>query len=425
MPAGVRSPYQEIVSLSEAATCAPSAFTGLIATAPQSIQREAWSQLDRRNLKVREWQRTALDLFAASVRGDLPRTLADSILGHLPDHLGWGHHRGCPLGTAGTPMFFRTDQAADGTILEVQCPGSLWGVHEILSEFYAGAGLLDAHRIVPLSARFVSEVRTRIGAQPVIHHLLDNSSHPAGERFFIQRARRTALYFGYDLDIRPQDCNFVRGHDFFSLMTENFSSERRRRLAAGEPIYDLPPIVLFDQKLLLSFPFSSDTREHFDDATRKLFPHTTLVTPRGLQLEDGGSPTLEQFAALPRARRGYFLKYAGSDVARNWGSRAVFHLGKLSSEACERRLREVTSGWAWGERWIVQKEQSSEEQISFTTREGGIETTSEHSKHSVFYGPGGAMAVLIMFESFFKVHGSTETITTIGVSEDCMAQVDA
>lgn len=111
-------------------------------------------------------------------------------------------------------------------------------------------------------------------------------------------------------------------------------------------------------------------------------------------------------------------------MTRNWGSRAVFHLGKLSREACERRLREVTSEWAAGERWIVQKEQSSVEQVSFVRRDGGIETTSEHSKHSVFYGPGGAMAVLIMFESFFKVHGSTETITTIGIPEDCMTQVE-
>ncbi len=418
MTVSLSNPYQNIVSLSEEAMCAPSAFTGLVATTPRSIPRGTWSQFDRRNQKVREWQRTALELFAASVRGDLPRTLADSVLGHLPAHVGWDHHRRCPLLTAGTPTLFRTDQAADGTVLEVQCPGSLWGVHEILSEFYAGAGFLDARRIVPLSDRFISEVRTRVGAAPIIHHLLDNSSHPAGERFFIQRARRTARYFGYDLDVKPQDCNFVRAHDFFSLMVENFSSERQLRLAAGEPIYDLPPIVLFDQKLLLTLPFSTDTREHFDHETRELFPYTTLVTPSGLQLEDGGSPTLEQFAALPRARRGYFLKYAGSDVARNWGSRAVFHLGKLSHEACERRLHEVTTGWAAGERWIVQKEQSSEEQVSFVAREGGIETTSAHSKHSVFCGPGGAMAVLIMFERFYKVHGSTETITTIGVPED-------
>lgn len=424
MLVNVSNPYQDIVSLSEAATCAPSAFTGLVATTPRSISRETWSEFNRRNQKIREWQRTALELFAASVRGDLPRTLADAVLSHLPDHFGWKHHRQCILETAGTPMFFRTDQAADGTVLEVQCPASLWGVHEILSEFYAGAGLLDARCIVPLSDRFVSDVRNRLGVTPVIHHLLDNSSHPAGERFFIQRARRTARYFGYDLDVRPQDCNFVRGHDFFALMVENFSSERRQRLAAGEPIYDLPPVVLFDQKLLLTLPFASDTREHFDDETRELFPYTALVTPSGLWLEDGASLTLEKFAALPRARRKYFLKYAGSDVARNWGSRAVFHLGKLSREACERRLREVTSEWATGERWVVQKEQSSVEPVSFITREGEIETTSAHSKHSVYYGPGGAMAILIMFEGFFKVHGSTETIMTIGIPEDCIAQVE-
>jgi hypothetical protein len=251
-----------------------------------------------------------------------------------------------------------------------------------------------------------------------VHHLLDNSSHPAGERFFIQRARRGARYFGFDTGIRQPQCNFVRAHDFLALLSENFAAERIERLIAGDSVYDLPPVALFDQKLLLAFPFWKETREHFTDDVRALFPYTTVLTPGGLTLQDGGWVTIEQFAALSRRERAFFLKYAGSDVGRNWGSRAVFHMGKLSRRACEERLRDALERYDLGERWILQAECDSEEGVSFITRAGGFETARGHSKHSFFYGPTGPLGKLLMFEEFYKVHGSSDTVTTIGLPPD-------
>jgi hypothetical protein len=407
--------YARIVALSEEVSRSPATFSGLIASAPPRIPPARWASFQARHEVLRAWHRTSLELLAASVRGEMPRTVAASLLDHLPDHVGWQHHRQLPLRAVGTPVFFRTDQTADGTVLEVQCPGSLWGVHEILLEFYADAGAEEARRATPLSARFTAALRDHLGADPIVHHLLDNSSHPAGERFFIQRARRDVAYFGFDAGVRPHDCNFVRGHDFLALLAENFAGERIRRLAGGESVYDLPPVAPFDQKLLLALPFWDETRAHFSDVVRALFPYTTVVTPEGLTLESGEWITLERFATLPRRHRAYFLKYAGSDVARNWGSRAVYHLGKLSSAACRARLEATVEWYAAGERWIVQGECASEEDVSFITREGAVATTAAHSKHSVFYGPHGALGVLMMFEDFYKVHGSAETITTLGI----------
>jgi hypothetical protein len=411
--------YARIAALSEAATRSPAAFSGLIASTPRLVPPEKWASLHSRNKILRMWHHTSLELFARSVLGEMPRTIAASLLDHLPDHVGWQHHRSLPLRDIGTPAFFRTDQAEDGTVLEVQCPGSLWGVHEILREFYADSGCESARRATPLSVGFTAELRNRCGnTEPIVHHLLDNSSHPAGERFFIQRARRGALYFGFDNGVRPQDCNFVRAHDFLALLAENFAGERIRRLIEGESVYDLPPVALFDQKLLLAFPFWDETREYFCDAVRDLFPYTTVLTADGLRLESGDWVTLEQFAALPRSRRNFFLKYAGTDVTRNWGSRAVFHLGKLSHQACEAQLRAATGRYEKGERWILQHERVIEEEVSFIPRFGGIETIWAHSKHSVFYGPTGALGTLIMFERFYKVHGSCDTVTTIGLLPD-------
>jgi hypothetical protein len=313
-------------------------------------------------------------------------------------------------------VFYRTDQAANGRVLEVQCPGSLSGVHEIVHAYYADAGIGHAGKSEPLSARFVESLRTHLGAAPVVHHLLDNSSHPAGELFFIQRVRPAAAYFGFDKDVRPQDCNFVRSHDFFGLLTENFAAERLEKLAQGVSVYDLPPVAFFDQKLLLAFPYWDETRDHFDASIRGLFPYTTIVSPDGMRLEDGGWITLEQFSARSRSKRSYVLKYAGADVARNWGSRAVFRLSNLSGDECLAYLRGAVERHGSGERWILQAECSSDEHVSFISRRGEIERTSARSKHSVLFGPCGAMGLMVMYERFYKVHMSPETIVAVGLT---------
>jgi hypothetical protein len=409
-----RNAYSQLAALSEEVTKSAAAFNGLIASAPYAVSAAKWQSIQRRHELLRSWHQTSLQLLGASVAGEMPRSIAAAILDHLPEHVGWHHHRLLPLEKTGTPVFFRTDEAADGTVLEVQCPGSAWGVYEILFEYYTEMGNCEGSTR-PLSECFTDVLSAYLGGKPVVHHLLDNSSHPAGERFFIQRARRGASYFGYEVETRAQDCNFVRAHDFLALLSENFLAERLRRLVDGHSVYDLPPIALFDQKMLIAFPFWDDTRDHFSDEVRALFPFTTVVTSDGLRLEGGEFISLEKFAALPQSRRAYFLKYAGSDVGRNWGSRSVFYLGKLSRGECEARMRSAVARYGAGERWILQRACPSTENICFIKRSGDVATTSAHSKHSTFYGPDGALAVLVMFEEFYKVHGSPNTIFTVGL----------
>jgi len=232
--------------------------------------------------------------------------------------------------------------------------------------------------------------------------------------------RRGAKYFGFDAG-RPQACNFVRAHDFFCLLTENFAAERLRALDEGRSVYDLPPIALFDQKLALALPFWDETRDHFDADTRSLFPYVTLVTPEGVRLEEGEWITLEQVSALATGKRGYFLKYAGADVCRNWGSRAVFRLDTCSHPKCLTLLRSVTEPYARGERWILQRPCPTDAEVSFITRAGDIETMSGHCKRSTFYGPTGVLGAKSNFEGHFKVHMSPETVMSV----DLIPELDA
>jgi hypothetical protein len=406
--------YEHALQLSEDVTRSPAAFTGLIAARPYSLTPREIAQAHQRYEGIASWQQRCAQLFAASVRGEYAPDLAKSLLDHLPDSAGWAHHRSLPLESIRPPVFFRTDQSCAGKILEVQCPGSLWGVHELLTDLYSTMG--EPHAFAArMSGRFIAALTGHLGRRPSIHHLLDNSSHPAGERFFIQRNRAVIPYFGYDPGLRARDCNFVRAHDFFSLLNENYASYRLQRLRDGDSVYDLPPIALFDQKFVLALPFWRLTRGEFTDSVRQLFPFTTVLEPEGLELEDGSRLTVEEFAALPRRRRSYYLKYAGSDVGRNWGSQAVFSLSKLSRQACAAQLHNVLGNFERGERWIVQRDCESRESVEYVTRSGELQHLEAHSKHSVFCGPGGPIGYLNMYEQFYKVHGSDDTITTIGV----------
>ena len=145
----------------------------------------------------------------------------------------------------------------------------------------------------------------------------------------------------------------------------------------------MPPIALFDQKLLLALPFWNQTRAFYGDEVRGLFPYTDILTPQGITLEDGSLVSIEKFSRLPRRRRAYFLKYAGADVSRHWGSRAVYHLGKLSRERCEVQLIKALNRFLGGERWILQRHQPSDESVETITREGAIETIACHANSTL------------------------------------------
>ena len=69
--------------------------------------------------------------------------------------------------------------------------------------------------------------------------------------------------------------------------------------------------------------------------------------------------------------------------------------------------------YAAGERWIIQRECSSDENVSYVARDGEIRTISARSKHSAFYSPTGLLAAIALFERFFKVHMSAQTIVTV------------
>lgn len=389
-------------------------FNSLITAEPHTLDDAIWESFQRRYKIIKEWQATTLALFQQSLLSQIESDVADLILADLPPHLGAAHHHSLISTPPTTPVFFRTDEVTPGVLTEVQCPGSMWGTHEQLYDYYTVTGALPTSWTEePLSRRFAAGLERYLGRRPVIHHLLDNSSNPAAERYFIQKARRYIDYYGYDKGVRPLDCNFIRAHDFFALMAENHTQARLAAWRDDGLRYDLPPWVLFDKKIGIAFPFWEKTRAYYSDAVRQLFPYTQLVTPEGFFLEDGSWAKIDEFCALPRSARRYFLKYAGADVGRNWGGKAVFNLSKLSHEACQIRFDAVLGEYRQGHHWIIQKAHTSTTTVDYMAPGNEVRRMSAHAKLSGFYGPTGLMGILLMYERFYKVHGSKETVMTI------------
>jgi hypothetical protein len=134
------------------------------------------------------------------------------------------------------------------------------------------------------------------------------------------------------------------------------------------------------------------------------------LLPTGIELPDGAHLTIEEFCRRPRSRRAYYLKYAGSDPALSWGSKAVYRLSNMSSDACLDFLRQCLSQYERGQIWLLQQEEAQDDEIEYLTRDGAVRTASLRAKFSGFYGPSGCLGVQAMHRRHNKVHGQDETV---------------
>lgn len=392
-------------------------FNCLLGSDPYRLDKNDISCFSKRYHLIKEFQNNTLSLFKASLRHEFDPELAVLVINELPENQGWEYHKKLTPQQNKTPVFFRTDEVVPGKISEVQCPGSLWGLYEQLYSLGLYYGLIfGVSTTFPqsLSENFSAALKKFLGIPPVLHHISDNASIPHDVRFFIQKTRKYDLkYFSYDKGVTPYNCNFVRAHDFVGLFYNNFAKQRLLDCNAGLLHYDFPPSILFEEKISLIFPFWKKTRDYYTDEIREIFPYADLITPEGFYLEDGTRITPEQFCSLPRAQRNYYIKYAGSDISLNWGSKGVYFAGSLSRTQCGKLFDDIVKGYKAKKYWIVQKGYSKNETTSFITRENEIVSEKVHSKFSGFYGPDGLMGILIMQRPFYKVHGNPNTIVAL------------
>lgn len=384
-------------------------FTMRLAEQPYRMSQEVRRGYDSRLELIRSFQQTCLDIFRAALRNDLDPRILTWLLNETPVSLGLSYHRSLEDRHFTLPVFSRTDEATPGRLTEIQCPGSFWGELQLLYEFAARKGYPVGSE--PPADQFVTQLTRLLGCTPVVQHYMDMASAPAGMRYFIEKTRPAVKYWAIDRGVKQDDCNFIRYHAFIELWADYNLHSLLSRVGNGIT-YDYPPHVLFDQKATLVLPCWSLTRQYFSDEIRELFPFTTPLLPDGIELQDGSIISIEEFSSWPKSSRAYYLKLAGFDTALNWGSRAVYRLSNLGRGACLDFLRQRISDYERGRIWLLQKEEFQEDEITFATRDGRVQTQKLRAKFSGFYGPYGCLGTLATHRRHFKVHGQEETVAS-------------
>lgn len=385
-------------------------FTLLFAVKPYFISSYFWQGFESRFSEIQRFQNKAIEIFKAAINNELSPIILRWLINETPEPLGITYHKRLEDRHFTSPVFFRTDEVRPGNIIEINSPAGLWGELQLMYEYSIQMG----HAIERASPAelFASQLANFLGCTPIIHQYTDKATSPGSTRFFIERTRPRVKYWGFDRGIRMSDVNFIRHHTFADLWTDDNLDSLLDKMGKGVT-FDFPPHVLFDQKASLVLPFWSMTRGYFTDEIRRLFPYTTPLLPSGIELEDGTTISIDEFCRWSRSRRAYYLKLAGFNIQLNWGSKAVYRLSNLSSNACLDFLRKRVDEYEQGRIWLLQKEDYQADEITFATRDGSVQTQNFRRKFGGFYGPGGLIGVLAMHRGHYKVSGSESTVLSM------------
>lgn len=389
-------------------------FTQLIATKPCTVPSSEYFKAEKRLQVIHDFQDRCIHLFRRALEENNEEMLK-WLINETPISLGLDYHKTLLDWHFTKPVFFRTDEMQFGKIAEIQCPGSHWGELELLYRYFTRACNLSV--ATAPSALFTKQLKQYLGGiQPIVCYLTDNSSAPTGVKYFINKTRPDIKYWGIDSGVCSLDCNFIRTHSFFGLCADNYF---RIRLRESQPTfkYDFPPYVLFDQKATLVLPFWSKTRGFFTDEIRDLIMFSTPLLSETIELEGGECVTIKDFSSRPPSQRAYYLKYAGSDVSKNWGSRAVYRLRNMTSKRCEELLQTCLNCAQNGQIWLLQKELDSKCEIEYLDRTDTRRVGNKHVKYSAFYGPFGLIGMSSYYRDHYKVHGQYDTIVSLVIPE--------
>lgn len=390
-------------------------FTQLLSPDPYVLPSQLYEDYFRKYEGIKEFQDISIKIFRLALQEEVNPTILHWLINETPTSLGLEYHKSLEERHFTAPLFFRTDEVRPGRIIEVQCPGSLWGDLQLSYEYLVEAGLLQ-NGDSP-AKKFSNQLKSVIPTEPIVHYLIDNASLPSSAVFFISKTRPDIKYWGIDKGVSPGNCNFIRSHSFYSVCADNEFRDRWQRVG-NDVIYDYPPHVLFDQKATLVLPFWSLTKHYFSDECRDQIVFSTPLLPKGIELKDGSCESIETFSKRSRSKRSFFLKYAGSDVSLNWGSKAVYRLSNCGSNKCLELLKQCLAEYQKGKIWLLQEEEKCDEKITYIDRNLNKKNEKARAKFSAFYGPQGFLGLLAMHRQHFKVHGQHDTIISYVVSSD-------
>jgi len=374
---------------------------------------EAQGFIDRYSV-LRQFMAISQELFSETLVDDSKKPLRDLILNDTPSGFGLDYHQNIYRLPSSLPYFFRTDECIPGKISEIQYEGSLWGNVQVLQSTLAYMSQfaqfpLREFNSISIAQHVAEAIRSLTQDHPYVFHQIDESSNMLDMNYFIASIRQHGIKFlGHDYEVSLHNFSFIQTHSFLELVHSSCFADMMTRYEKNELVFNVFPSILFYQKIALAFPFWEKTRERYSDAIRDLFPYTSLVM-HDVTVEGDRHMSLYDFANQPTHERDYFLKYAGANGTINWGSKAVYHLGKSHKNTCLMLLTMASEDFAKGSPWILQKAHHRKEQVTYSNSDV-IESNPMYSKWSGFYGPKGFLGGHVMNRSFYKVHGQQDTV---------------
>ena len=326
-----------------------------------------------------------------------------------PEHRGLA--RELAVATAGlVPKNFRLDLFADGTIAEIQCPGSGWGFIAGLEDHYN----LGSSTAVNSFSQWLGE---RTGVWWLYNEQMENSiTHLAnklamnGVNLLVQKTP--------DFDPNSEEWSVVVKRPPLPQLLE---SEKGRTLLYrwldGEIDMDPIPSMIPETKFAMALLHHPQTKDFFTDDDRALCHPTTLVTSFDHSI---GQHRIGDASRLSQSQRPFVLKYGGARAYDRFGGHCVFALNKMKSrpDIAGVVTRAVDEWNEDKEGWVLQPFISHKT----TLTELGCGESSE--KMYVLWRPGFQVqnngevktaGILVNLRKSWKVHGASDTCFGLGV----------
>lgn len=322
-------------------------------------------------------------------------------------------HRSLPDFGWQKPTMYRTDQSVTGKIFEIQVPGSGWGDHPLYAKALLRMGHSLPEYVISYNRAYAQNIIKATNVEcPKVYHMLDAASAPTSMKYLFTQTRPLLKYWSLDDTVSMYNVDFVVAHSAASLVTCNFYNVYMKLAKEGKLKFCIPPNLLFDQKAIYLLPFHRRTSYLFTDEIRSIFPFTSFIENDGFYDSDGQFVRLCDFVKRKKSDRQYFLKYGGTDLSRNWGSRSV---NRLSGSDCKVLLEKANNLSKKGEIWLLQEDVSNQFPINTSNDLTEIKNLGYHVKLSAFYGIEQLLGIKVMARKHFKVHGQADTYTGIGI----------